>query len=1003
MKKLILAVFTLTVFNLFAQRLTDYVNPFIGTGGHGHTFPGATVPFGMVQLSPDTDIKGWDWCSGYHYSDSTIMGFSHLHLSGTGAADYGDVMFMPFTGEIKFNAGTKENPDAGYRSRFSHSSEVALPGYYSVYLKDYKIKVELTATKRTGFQKYTVYKSGKVKVILDLVHGISDKATKELVQILNKNSIQGFRTSHGWAREHTVYFFTQFSKPFEKFELFNGKKILDNTKLEDDTVKAVFIFPMKKGESLVVRTGISHTSLKGARKNLQAEGNTWDFETVRKNALSSWEKELSRIKVEGSQKDKRIFYTAFYHTMIHPNVFNDVDGNYIGMDGQVHNSKRTVYTVFSLWDTFRALHPLFTLIDKKRTSDFVNTLLLKYKHSGHLPVWELAANETWVMIGYHSVPVIVDAYFKDVRNFNVNEALKAMVEDANKDSRGLKYYKQIGFCPMDSTTDAVSKTLEYAYDDWCIARLAGKLNDKKDYDIFLQRAQNYKNVFDTTTKFMRGRKFNGLWKTPFDPADASPLGAGEFTEGNSWQYTWFVPQDVQGLIKLMGGDKPFVKKLDALFNAKIKNKSALPSDVTGLIGQYAHGNEPSHHIAYLYDYAGAAWKTQEKVRQILNELYSDKPDGLPGNEDCGQMSAWYVFSALGFYPVTPGSDYYAIGSPVFKKAVIKLENGKEITIKSNNYSPNNIFVKELKINGEQVKNSFLKYGELKNGADIVFEMAKNPNKSFGAKKDERPLSEINWKFVPSEERCLFQPFINGEATMFGNSREVRLGCVNKNAEIHYTLDGSVPTLQSPVYLHPFVIKNSLLLQARAFARNFKPSPILKVWFFKAINRNLKNPWFEKDGVVYPTIRLVNKYSAKYTGGRDYALIDGVLGSKDFHGGHWQGFQKDDLIAIVDLGKPTKIKRVSIRFLENQGSWIFFPKKVEFYTAGKNGVFRKLKESYSFPVKPRNEVRIKRLFANVGKEIRFIKIKAENVGLCPKWHWGYGGGAWIFSDEIIIEQ
>ena len=1001
MKKF-LAFFLFSTF-LFAQNLTDYVNPFVGTAGHGHTFPGAVVPFGMVQLSPDTYNRGWDWCSGYHYSDSSIMGFSHTHLSGTGAADYGDILFMPTMGKVHFSPGGRENPDEGYRSRFEHEREKASPGYYSVYLDDYKIQVELTATVHTGFQKYTVEHDGNLNLIIDLVHGISDNVTQGYAKILGSNVIEGYRKSTGWARNHTVHFYTRFSKPFTSFEFFDGEKVLHAKELKNDSVKVLLVFPMKKGETLLVQTGISFVSIEGARENLEVELNTWDFEKVCEQAKHSWEKELERIKVEGNERYKRTFYTAFYHTMIHPNIFNDVNGKFIGADGKVHYSSGNVYTVFSLWDTFRALHPLFTLIDKKRTADFVNTMLLFYKYGGHLPVWELSANETWTMIGYHSVPVIADAYLKDVRKFDDSLAYVAMLESANSAREGVKFYREMGYCPMDSVTEAVSKTVEYAYDDWCIAQFSKALGKLKIYREFLQRAQNYYNVFDKRVGFLRGRKFNGLWREDFDPADASPFGAGEFTEGNSWQYTFFMPQNIDGLIESLGGEKAFESKLDSFFTLKIKDKNKIVADMSGLIGQYAHGNEPSHHIAYLYDYSGQAWKTQKMVRKILTELYSDEPNGLPGNEDCGQMSAWYVFSAMGFYPVTPASDYYAVGAPLFEKVIIKLENGKRIVIRAENASEKKPFVKSISVDGRKTRNAFLLYSQLKDGAKIDFTMSEHPDKNFGATKAERPISSINFPFVPAEKKILFQPFIDGENVMFARKRLIKLGCVSDSVRIRFTLDGTVPSENSKLFVEPFEISQPTVLTARAFKNNFPPSPLLRLKFEKEICRVPGEIWYRKNAVIYPDISLRNKFSPKYTGGSDYALIDGVLGGTDFHDGHWQGFQGKDLIAVVDLGKTTPLSSVGLRVLENQGSWIFFPREIRFYLSNDGKHYRSLPDYFSIPVKKRRDAKIRRFTVPVNTSARYVKVFAKNLGVCPPWHWGAGGKAWIFADEIIIKE
>ncbi|MFA7229271.1 MAG: GH92 family glycosyl hydrolase, partial [Melioribacteraceae bacterium] len=625
----------------FAQdkKLIEYVDPFIGTGGHGHTYPGATLPFGMMQLSPDTGIEGWDWCSGYHYSDKSIMGFSHTHLSGTGATDYADILFMPTVGTLKFNPGSKERPQEGYRSRFQHENEKASPGYYSVFLDDYKVMAELTATMRAGMHRYTFPNSSASNIIIDLKHGL-DSDSESMLKFAGTSSVEGFRKSRGWAQEHTVYFVAEFSKPFESFgTVVNGELNEGNSRAEGRDVKGYVRFSTKYGEAVKVRIGISAVSIEGARKNLHKEISHFDFEYIKQLAQKTWEKELNRIQVQSSDEDKKkIFYTALYHTLITPNLATDVDGKYFGMDRKTHTAKGfNYYTVFSLWDTFRAEHPLFTIIDQKRAKDFVKTLLAKYNEIGLLPVWELASNETWCMIGYHSVPVIFDAYMKGIRGFDAKAALEAMKKSAEREQHGQRLYRERGYLPADKENESVSKTLEYSYDDWCIAQFAKIIDVDKDYQKYNQRSLFYRNLFDESTGFMRGKMSDGSWITPFEPKAVTQ----QYTEANAYQYNFFVPHDIKGLIELHGGNENFVGRLDGLFTESDKLEGRFQPDISGLIGQYAHGNEPSHNFAYLYNYAGAAWKTQERVRGIMNDLYTSKPDGLCGNDDCGQMSAWY--------------------------------------------------------------------------------------------------------------------------------------------------------------------------------------------------------------------------------------------------------------------------------------------------------------------------------------------------------------------------
>ena len=729
MKQLLFFLFIAT--GAFAQSdYTQYVDPFVGTGGHGHTFPGPTMPFGMVQLSPDTRLTGWDGCSGYHYSDGKIFGFSHTHLSGTGCSDYGDVLMMPTLGKPKFKSKQ-------YASPFSKANEKASVGYYSVVLDNGKIKAELTATTRVGLHRYTFPKSDDANIILDLNH--RDELKYGEINVNGNNELTGTRTSHAWADSQIVYFVIQFSKPFKKFGISNGPILHEGLrKLSDTMLKSYVSFETIEGETILVKVGISAVSVDGARKNLDAELPGWDFEKVVKETKTAWNKELSKIAIQSKDSSvMRTFYSAMYHAMIPPNIYQDVDGKYRGRDLQVHETKDFhYYTVFSLWDTYRALHPLLTIIDKKRTSDFVNTFITQYQQGGTLPVWELSACETNCMIGYHAIPVITEAFMKEVTGFDFAQALIAMKKSAMEDRNGLKDYKEYGYIRMNSVHENVSRTLEYAYDDWCIAQCAKRMARNDDYNYYIKRAQNYKNLFDSTTGFMRPRE--KAFMSPFDPYDVNH----NYTEGNAWQYSFYVPQDLSGQMKLMGGKEKLAAKLDSLFTTTSELHGHKQPDISGLIGQYAHGNEPSHQIAYEYDYAGQPWKTQAMIRRIDNEMYRDQPDGLSGNEDCGQMSAWYIFSAMGFYPVCPGSNHYAIGSPAVDKAVINMENERSFTIKANNNSKANIYIQSAKFNGAPYTRSYITYDMINKGGEIEFEMGPAPNKNWGSSENDVPVTRI---------------------------------------------------------------------------------------------------------------------------------------------------------------------------------------------------------------------------------------------------------------------
>ncbi len=734
----------------FAQKsggelnLNKYVNPFIGTGAHGHTYPGATVPFGMVQLSPDNGTSGWDWCSGYNYSDSVIIGFSHTHLSGTGIGDLCDILFMPAILSISSDADSVKLRNL--HSAFSHDDEHASPGYYSVLLKTYKIKAELTAAKRAGFQKYTFPHSKDAVIVLNLGHSLNwDHTTGAYINIINNNTIVGYRLSTGWAKDQRVYFAAKFSQPFQSVLFSLDKHIIKNKQEEKGkTLKGIFKFDTEKNDQILVKVGLSSANVDGALKDLNSDIPDWNFDKIKNEAAASWEKQLNKIQIETKDKSlMEIFYTALYHSLITPNLFSDANGNYKGADSLIHKAKGyDQYTVFSLWDTFRAEHPLFTIMERDKVSDFVNSMLAHYRHTGLLPVWELEGNETNTMIGYHAVPVIADAILKGFKGFDINEAYKAMKTSAMQNNFGINYYKKLGYVPADKVNESVSKTLAYSYDDWCIAQVAKYLHKNDDYNYFIKRAGNYKNLFDKSTRFMRGKYLDGKWRTPFNPKFTTEK-IHDYTEGNAWQWTWFVPQDVEGLIKLMGGRKDFSLKLDSLFDQSSALDKHAPPDVSGLIGQYAQGNEPSHHIAYLYDYSGEPWKTQETVREITVKLYKDTPKGLCGNDDCGQMSAWYVFSSIGFYPVNPAEGIYDIGSPMFDKVSIEVENGKKFTVIAKNVSMDNKYIQSAELNGKELNRTYIYHKELMNGGKLVFVMGSKPNKKWGSSPADFPPSMSN--------------------------------------------------------------------------------------------------------------------------------------------------------------------------------------------------------------------------------------------------------------------
>jgi predicted alpha-1,2-mannosidase len=741
------------------QNLTQFVDVFIGTGGHGHTYPGATVPFGMVQLSPDTWNGDWDHCSGYHRSDTSIMGFSHTHLSGTGVGDMLDVLLMPGRGMVRLEPGPRDNPAVGYRSRFSHSDEYGEPGYYSVLLKDLGIKAELTATARAGIHRYTLPADRSNHFIVDLEHGIFDPSTKRPtrvlsaeMQIVGKDTLLGGRRVGEWANGRHIYFAMRFSKPFRKAQLASGLELLPPsvTNSKGKALKCVLSFPTTSIQVMQVKVGLSGVSAEGALKNLDAEIPGWDFDSVRRAAHEAWERELRKVLIETSRQDhKKIFYTAFYHALLAPTLFNDVDGQYRGMDLAVHQlaANANNYSTYSLWDTYRALHPLFTLIQRERLPEMINTMVRMAEQSpAGVPVWPLQACETGCMIGYHSAPVVAEAYAKGIKGVDYAKAYGLWRKRAMTDNyRGLSQYRKLGFIPCDQEDESVSKTLEYAYDDWAVANLAHAAGANEEYQQLMERSRNYKNVFDPSMKFMRGRFADGRWADPFDPRGMGHSKKWrDFTESNSWQATFLNQHDVDKYMELFGGEKEFLAKLEELFEQSSDLPPDAPPDIAGMIGQYAHGNEPGHHVPYLYSYAGQPYKTQARVRFLLENMYHNAPDGLAGNEDCGQMSAWYIMSALGFYAVDPVSGNYVFGSPLFERASIDLGQGKRLVIETAENGPTKPYIQSVTWNGTPYSRGWFRHADIAQGGTLVFRMGERPNEQFGADKASRPPS-----FVPA--------------------------------------------------------------------------------------------------------------------------------------------------------------------------------------------------------------------------------------------------------------
>ena len=989
MKKLFLPLLLLALAACNTEPKADYVtdpascvDPFIGTGGHGHTFPGATVPFGMVQFSPDTRMNDWDGCSGYHTTDNTILGFSTTHLSGTGCSDYGDFRFMPIVGEVKTDKGEEENTASGYRSAFQHENEDAMAGYYSVLLDDYNTKVELTTGDRIGMMRCTFPQGADAHLLLDMVEGVNDEFVYESwLQMESENAISGFRKTRDWANEQYLYFYAEFSKPFKSHSFINMNDAVEGARVEGEQVKAWFDFDAEDKEPLVMRVALSAVDVEGAKNNLKAElaGNDFDFDALRQKAYDKWNTELKRYEVsDPNESNKTVFYTALYHCMIAPNLYSDADGRYRAHDLKVYKSERPVYTVFSLWDTFRSLHPLFSLMQRERTLDFINTFINKYETNPHhlLPIWELAANETYCMIGNHAIPVISDAYFAGIRDFDTEKALEAMVNSSRMDFRGMGAYMKYGYIPIEVEGEATSKTLEYAYDDWCVARMAEDMGETDIAKEFYARAQAYKNIYNPENQFFQGRR-NGGWMQPFDPAQVNFT----LTEANSYQYGFFVPQDVNGHIDLMGGWDAYEAKLDGLFNASSDLTGREQPDITGLIGQYAHGNEPSHNTVYMYNFVGKPTKTQYYVKKVMDDFYTDRRDGYAGNEDCGQMSAWGVFSAMGFYPATPASSYYVLGLPRFERTRLTFENGKQFEIIAKNLNEKNCYVKSVKLNGQPLERSFITFDEVHDGGTLEFTMTDQPNSTWATQSENCPVVRIE------KEQIVIVPTINANSDTFFDSLMVSMKHPVEGVEIYYTLDGSDPTENGMLYEQPFCVKENTIVRAAA-KQGDNWSRVMDANYY-LIDAN-------------HSVKLENMYNEQYAAGGMKALIDHQRGGENFRTGSWQGYYGVDLIATVDLGVSKRINRLAGSFLQEQRSWIWMPREVEYFVSDDGKKFRSVGKAWNYVDDDEEDAVIQEMAVRPRTNARYVKMVAKSIGTCPDWHVGAGQPAWIFCDEFVIE-
>lgn len=941
--------------------LLRFINPFIGTGGHGHTFPGATAPFGLVQLSPDTRLEGWDGCAGYHYTDRVIYGFSHTHLSGTGVPDYCDVLFAPFRGAMPFD---KED----YASPFDKNTEQAAAGYYAVTLAKHNVRAEMTATPHTGVHRYTFPNDGKKNgLVIDLRH--RDSVLASSLRIVNDREIEGTRFSNSWAKNQQLYFVTRFSQPFSEslvLDMAANPRVAQSSVQSRAVVGALQFRP--SAQPLVVATGISAVSLSDARAKLEAQCADLNFERVKQETQAKWRQQMAKVTVTGgSDAQKTAFYTALYHTMCVPNLIRT-------------NPDR--YTVFSLWDTYRAANPLYTLLEPTRTAHFIQSFLEHYQKVGRLPMWELWDNETDCMIANHAIPVIVDAYQKGIRDFDANLVMKAMRETANQSLYGLNYYRKYGYVPADLESESVSKTLEYAFDDWCIGQMAGTMGDTATQRQYWQRAHGYQHLFDPQTGFFRA-KSNATWYTPFEPTEVNV----NYTEANAWQYRFAVPHDVQGLSKALGGPEKMAQALDGLFAAHAKTTGREQVDITGLIGQYAHGNEPSHHVAYLYNYVGQPWKTQQRIRQIMDELYTDQPDGLSGNEDCGQMSAWYVLSALGFYPVVPGRAEYTIGTPLFAEATLHLPNGKNFTVRAAGASAAQPYIQQATLNGQPLQRLWLTHEEILRGGELVLTMQGKPS-TWGTAPAAWPTAGI-----PAQYAIVPVPFVAAGSRTFTKQQSVALGHANPQAAIFYAwrTNGKLGAFQR--YTKPLVLNKSSEMAFYA-EQNGQRSATEEAAFSQLADQLVVKSY-------------ATPYNPQYTAGGQAGLVDGLRGERDFRLGRWQGFEGKDVDVVVDLGKKRTLRKVSAGFLQDENAWIFYPSQLEVFGSADGQRFELLGSMANTVLPTASGGMVQDLSVMVPEakrslSVRYIRVVGKALGQCPAWHKGAGNACWLFIDEILVE-
>jgi predicted alpha-1,2-mannosidase len=1003
MKKII---YTVSVFLLLIscsqedlKPLTKYVDPMIGTDAHGHTFPGATTPFGLVQLSPSNDFKSWDWCSGYHYSDSIIKGFAHNHISGAGLSGLGDILIMPTMGKKTTKSGSDELVDKSYRSRFSHSTESARAGYYAVTLEDYNINVELTATTRVGFHKYTFNTAGEVAIVIDPTHAVMEKAAETSIEIISETEIRGFkRIAMGSSKSRYAYFSAKFSKPFLSATITNNDIAVKADKLTAEKAKGFVTFNVEKGEVIEISVTLSGVDYTGVETNYNAEAKGKSFADVLKETTNTWDQVLNKIVINdsSSKAKKRTFYTAMYHSFISPNIISDVDGRYV-VEGKTYPSNIVQYSNYSTWDTYRAEHPLLTIIDQESTSKMVNSLISRDTQAGiGQPVWELIGYDNACMIGYTTSSVIGDAVLKGIKGINSENAFNSMYKsafDLSKhsavyDASGLQDYINYGYVTAE-TGCSVSKTTEYNYHDFVIARVAQKLGKTAEAVEFYNRSIGYRGLFN---------KDNGYLYPVFSNGDMRLLDLTtwdnlitNYISGNIWAYSAYTPHDMVGIIQLHGGKEKYAAWLDKVFLDTTELGGAQHVDISGFIGKYGHGDEPGHQMPYLYNYVGQPWKGQKHINEVVSTMYSDKPDGMINNEDLGQMSAWYIFSTLGFYPVSPASLNYQLGAPYYESATLNLENGNTFKINAINISDENFYVQSVKLNGKEYDKTFINHEDIMNGGAIEFTMGSTPNKNYGSKDASTSIGEVSGK-AEIMTKATAAPYDTNTSFFFANHHDARLKSNDKDARIYYTTDGSKPTIKSTKYVNPIIVKENYTLKAIAVKEGLNYSKVYEKPIFKSVFPLLKKG--------YPKVTM-NSWSEPNYGKADGSLLfDEITGSSSYGDAKWTGL-KDKIDLDLDLGTNQTISNASIGVLNDIGTWIFPAASIQIYGGSSKENLKLIGEKY-FEAKKGFEKEVFRRILQLKKgNYRYLKTVIKPFGVAPEWHAAAGNKVWLFVDEIIF--